>query len=80
MEVIALLPEIKTEEAGDVSTSNVNPHDGVWHSKAFIDRDSVCHSIPRVQHNSCSPSCCVTEIKSRELDVISWIILHWQIK
>lgn len=56
VEVIAFLPEIETQEAGDIPASNVNPHDGVRHGKAFIDGNRVGDAIPRVQHHARGPA------------------------
>lgn len=56
VEVIAFLPEIETQEAGDIPASDVNPHDGVRHGKAFVDGNCVGDAIPRVQHHSRGPA------------------------
>lgn len=56
VEVIAFLPEIEAQEAGDVPASDVDPHDGVRHGKAFIDGNRVGDAIPRVQHHSRGPA------------------------
>lgn len=56
VEVVAFLPEIETQEAGDIPASDVNPHDGVRHGKAFIDGNRVGDAIPRVQHHSRGPA------------------------
>ena len=35
-----------------ITTSNINPTNGVWHSETFVNGHGMCDTVTRIKHNT----------------------------
>jgi hypothetical protein len=52
VEMVTLLAQEQLQMPGNIATSNVCPHHTMRHSKAFVDRHSMCHAVTSIKYDA----------------------------
>ena len=83
--VVSLFSQQQLQISWHIPSSYINPHYGVWHSKSFVDRYSVGHSVPWVQHYAGNTPSCISVKVLVDLNYFSCVwyvqtqVNHWLI-